>query len=124
MELVRDASQFEIIVTTNLFGDILSDEASMLVGGLGVAYSGNLGTQAAVFEPVHGSAPKLAGLHKANPIATILSAVLMLEYLGEFEPANHLRRAVKDTIRLGEVTEDLGGAMSTEQVTESIINKL
>jgi homoisocitrate dehydrogenase len=124
MELVRDPGQFEVIVTTNLFGDILSDEASMLVGGLGVAYSGNIGTEAAVFEPVHGSAPKLAGLHKANPIATILSAVLMLEYLDEFEQANRLRQAVMETIRLGQVTEDLGGNLNTEQVTESILNKL
>ena len=124
MELVRDPGQFEVIVTTNLFGDILSDEASMLVGGLGVAYSGNIGSEAAVFEPVHGSAPKLAGLHKANPIATLLSAVLMLEYLDEFEQANRLRQAVMETIRLGQVTEDLGGNLSTEQVTESIINKL
>jgi isocitrate/isopropylmalate dehydrogenase len=96
----------------------------MLVGGLGVAYSGNIGSEAAVFEPVHGSAPKLAGLHKANPIATLLSAVLMLEYLDEFEQANRLRQAVMETIRLGQVTEDLGGNLSTEQVTESIINKL
>jgi homoisocitrate dehydrogenase len=124
MELVRDPGQFEVIVTTNLFGDILSDEASMLVGGLGVAYSGNIGSEAAVFEPVHGSAPKLVGLHKANPIATLLSAVLMLEYLDEFEQANRLRQAVMETIRLGQVTEDLGGNLSTEQVTESIINKL
>lgn len=124
MELVRDPEQFEVIVTTNLFGDILSDEASMLVGGLGVACSGNIGTQTAIFEPVHGSAPKLVGLHKANPIATILSVVLMLEYLDEFEQANRLRRAVIETIRLGQVTEDLGGSLSTEQVTENIINKL
>jgi homoisocitrate dehydrogenase len=124
MELVRDPGQFEVIVTTNLFGDILSDEASMLVGGLGVAYSGNIGSESAVFEPVHGSAPKLAGLHKANPIATILSAVFMLEYLGEHKPAARLRQAVMETIRLGQVTEDLGGFLSTEQAAESIIQCL
>ena len=124
MELVRDPGQFEVIVTTNLFGDILSDEASMLVGGLGVAYSGNIGSESAVFEPVHGSAPKLAGLHKANPIATILSAVFMLEYLGEHRPAARLRQAVMETIRLGQVTEDLGGLLSTEQAAESIIQCL
>ena len=124
MELVRDPGQFEVIVTTNLFGDILSDEASMLVGGLGVAYSGNIGSESAVFEPVHGSAPKLAGLHKANPIATILSAVFMLEYLGEHKPAARLRQAVMETIRLGQVTEDLGGLLSTEQAAESIIQCL
>jgi len=124
MELVRDPGQFEVIVTTNLFGDILSDEASMLVGGLGVAYSGNIGSESAVFEPVHGSAPKLAGLHKANPIATILSAVLMLEYLGEHGQAGRLRQAVMETIRSGQVTEDLGGSLSTEQAAESIIKCL
>lgn len=124
MELVRDPGQFEVIVTTNLFGDILSDEASMLVGGLGVAYSANIGSDSAVFEPVHGSAPNLAGLHKANPIATILSAVLMLEYLGEPGPAGRLRLAVTETIRLGQVTEDLGGILSTEQAAESIMKCL
>jgi homoisocitrate dehydrogenase len=124
MELIRDPGQFQVIVTTNLFGDILSDEASMLVGGLGVAYSGNIGAETAVFEPVHGSAPKLAGTHKANPVATILSACLMLEYLGETEAASRLRRAVIESIRLGCVTEDLGGSLTTEQATESIIGLL
>jgi len=121
MELVRDPAQFQVIVTTNLFGDILSDEASMLVGGLGVAYSGNIGAKTAVFEPVHGSAPKLAGTHKANPAATILSACLMLEYLGEPEAAERLRAAVIESIRLGKVTEDLGGSLTTEEATDSII---
>jgi homoisocitrate dehydrogenase len=124
MELVRAPEQFEVIVTTNLFGDILSDEASMLVGGLGVACSGNIGSQAAVFEPVHGSAPKLAGQHKANPVAAILSACLMLEYLGEPAQAARLRRAVIESIRLGQTTEDLGGSLNTEQVTDAIIRLL
>jgi homoisocitrate dehydrogenase len=124
MELVRDPGQFEVIVTTNLFGDILSDEASMLVGGLGVAYSGNIGSETAVFEPVHGSAPKLVGTHKANPVATILSACLMLEYLGESGAAARLRRATIESIRLGRVTEDLGGSLSTEQAADSIIGLL
>ena len=122
MELVRAPEQFEVIVTTNLFGDILSDEASMLVGGLGVAYSGNIGAGAAVFEPVHGSAPKLAGLHKANPVAAFLSAGLMLEYLGEASLAARLRHAVLESIRLGQTTEDLGGSLTTEQATEAVIN--
>jgi homoisocitrate dehydrogenase len=124
MELIRDPGQFEVIVTTNLFGDILSDEASMLVGGLGVAYSGNIGAQAAVFEPVHGSAPRLVGQHKANPVATILSAVLMLEYLGAPASASRLRRAVLEAIRLGQVTEDLGGTLTTEAAAEAIIGLL
>ena len=121
MELVRAPEQFEVIVTTNLFGDILSDEASMLVGGLGVAYSGNIGAGAAVFEPVHGSAPKLAGLHKANPVAAILSAGLMLEYLGKAALAARLRRAVLESVRLGQTTEDLGGSLTTEQATDAVI---
>ena len=124
MELIRDPGQFEVIVTTNLFGDILSDEASMLVGGLGVAYSGNVGSQAAVFEPVHGSAPRLVGQHKANPIATILSAVLMLEYLGDPASASRLRRAVIKAIRQGQTTEDLGGSLTTEAAADAIIGLL
>jgi homoisocitrate dehydrogenase len=124
MELVRAPEQFEVIVTTNLFGDILSDEASMLVGGLGVACSGNIGTGIAVFEPVHGSAPKLVGLHKANPAAAILSAGLMLEYLGETAPAAKLRQAVITAIRLGQVTADLGGALSTEEAADAVIGHL
>jgi len=121
MELIRDPAQFQVIVTTNLFGDILSDEASMLVGGLGVAYSGNIGFETAVFEPVHGSAPKLVGTHKANPVATLLSACLMLDYIGEHDGAGRLRAAVIQSIRLGRVTEDLGGSLTNEQATDGII---
>jgi len=124
MELVRAPEQFEVLVTTNLFGDILSDEASMLVGGLGVAASANLGDRMAVFEPVHGSAPGLAGLGQANPLAAILSAVLMLEYLGETGLAGRLYRAVEACIANNEVTADLGGSLSTTQVTQSIITSL
>ncbi|MDP2989864.1 MAG: isocitrate/isopropylmalate dehydrogenase family protein, partial [Kiritimatiellota bacterium] len=116
MELIRDPGQFEVIVTTNMFGDILSDEASMLIGGLGVACSGNIGDQAAIFEPVHGSAPKLAGLHKANPVATFLSTAMLLAYLGENELAQKLEGAVIETIRHDQVTPDLGGKLSTEEV--------
>jgi isocitrate/isopropylmalate dehydrogenase len=93
----------------------------MLVGGLGVAYSGNIGAHTAVFEPVHGSAPRLVGQHKANPIATILSAVLMLEYLGAPASASRLRRAVLEAIRQGQVTEDLGGTLTTEAAADAII---
>ena len=124
MELIRDPGQFQVIVTTNLFGDILSDEASMLVGGLGVACSGNIGDHAAIFEPVHGSAPKLAGQHKANPLATFLSTAMMLDFLGEPEPARRLERAVNETIHLGLVTEDLGGNLTTEETTDSVLKYL
>ena len=122
MELVRAPGQFDVIVTTNLFGDILSDEASMLVGGLGVAYSGNIGVQAAVFEPVHGSAPVLVGKHTANPIATFLSAVMLLQYIGEPAIAERLRQAILDCISHQAVTPDLGGTLTTEQVTDRVLS--
>jgi homoisocitrate dehydrogenase len=124
MELIRAPEQFEMIVTTNLFGDILSDEAAMLVGGLGVAYSGNIGEQAAVFEPVHGSAPNLAGIGKANPGATILAAAMMLDYLNEIDYADQVRAAVSRAIATGQVTEDMGGSLSTEQMTQKILHNL
>jgi len=124
MELVRTPEQFEIIVTTNLFGDILSDEACMFVGGLGVAASGNIGVKAAVFEPVHGSAPNLVGTGKANPIATFLAAAMMLDYLNEPESAERLRKAVNDCIANNESTPDLGGSLTTSQVTERVIRRL
>jgi homoisocitrate dehydrogenase len=124
MELIRAPEQFDIIVTTNLFGDILSDEASMLVGGLGVACSGNIGEHAAVFEPVHGSAPNLAGTHQANPLATFLSAAMLLDYLGESEQAGRVRAAVTQTIITNQVTADLGGTLSTEAVTQSVLGGL
>jgi homoisocitrate dehydrogenase len=121
MELIRSPEQFEIIVTTNLFGDILSDEAAMLVGGLGVAYSGNIGEQAAVFEPIHGSAPNLANRAKANPAATILAAAMMLDYLGKSSHAERVRAAVSTVISAGQVTEDMGGSLSTQEMTAQII---
>jgi homoisocitrate dehydrogenase len=120
MELVRAPEQFEIIVTTNLFGDILSDEACMFVGGLGVAASGNIGMNAAVFEPVHGSAPTLVGTGKANPVATFLAATMMLDHLNERECAERLRNAVNQCISAGDCTPDLGGKLTTSQVTEKI----
>jgi len=124
MELVRAPEQFQVIVTTNLFGDILSDEASMLVGGLGLACSGNIGAKAAVFEPVHGSAPKLVGTGKANPMATVLSAAMMLDFLGEAGQAERLQAAVVSAIAAGQVSEDLGGSLSTTQVTQALISIL
>jgi homoisocitrate dehydrogenase len=124
MELVRAPEQFQVIVTTNLFGDILSDEACMLVGGLGLACSGNVGDHTAVFEPVHGSAPAIAGQNKANPIATFLSAAMLLDYLGEPCSAARLRRAVTGCLTRNAVTLDLGGALTTEQVTGEILTEL
>ncbi|MBK8617201.1 MAG: isocitrate/isopropylmalate dehydrogenase family protein [Anaerolineales bacterium] len=124
MELVRAPEQFEVIVTTNLFGDILSDEACMFVGGLGVAASANIGADAAVFEPVHGSAPPLVGTGKANPIATFLAAAMLLDYINEKESAERLRNAVEACIANKESTPDLDGNLTTSQVTERVIEKL
>jgi len=123
MQLIKNPSQFQVIVTTNMFGDILSDEASMLVGGLGIAHSGNIGEKC-VFEPVHGSAPKYARKGIANPIAAILSAKLMLETLGYEEYADKMEKAVIKTIKEGHVTRDLGGSLSTSQATDKIIENL
>lgn len=124
MELVRAPEQFEVIVTTNLFGDILSDEACMFVGGLGIAASANIGADAAVFEPVHGSAPPLVGTGKANPIASLLAAVMMLEYLDEYEQAARLRNSIETCIAHGQVTPDLGGILTTTEMTQVVIDNL
>ena len=124
MEIVRAPEQFEVIVTTNLFGDILSDEACMFVGGLGVAASGNIGLQASVFEPVHGSAPTLAGKGTANPTATFLAAAMLLEHIGEKTQALRLRGAVEACIAAGQVTPDLGGTLSTKQMTDQVLTML
>ena len=124
MELVRAPEQFDVIVTTNLFGDILSDEACMFVGGLGVAASANIGKDVAVFEPVHGSAPTLVGTGKANPIATILASAMMLDHLGEKEHAVRLRSSIEACIAAGEVTVDLGGTLTTDQATRHVIKYL
>jgi homoisocitrate dehydrogenase len=123
MELVRAPEQFEVIVTTNLFGDILSDEACMFVGGLGIASSGNIGADAAVFEPVHGSAPPLVGTGKANPIATLLAAAMMLDHIGEKNYAAKLRSAIESCIANNETTPDLGGTLTTSAVTKAVIGK-
>jgi homoisocitrate dehydrogenase len=122
MELIRAPEQFGVIVTTNLFGDILSDEASMLVGGLGLACSGNLGTDCAVFEPVHGSAPRLAGQDRANPLAAILSAAMLLDHVGQGGEARKVEQAVGRAIRAGQVTEDLGGSLGTQAAAQAVID--
>jgi homoisocitrate dehydrogenase len=124
MELVRAPEQFEVIVTTNLFGDILSDEACMFVGGLGVAASANIGPESAVFEPVHGSAPNLVGTGMANPTATLLAAALLLDHLGENVHAARLSAAVESCIANGLVTPDLGGTLTTVQMTAEVIWRL
>ena len=124
MDLIRRPERFDVIVTTNLFGDILSDEASMLVGGLGLACSANLGERAAVFEPVHGSAPDIAGEGIANPLATVRSAALLLAHTGRAAPAARLEEAVLTVVREGPHTPDLGGQARTADVTQALIQAL
>jgi len=124
MQLVHAPEQFEVIVTTNLFGDILSDIASVLVGGLGVACSGNIGMENAVFEPVHGSAPDITGRNRANPTAALLSAARMLEHLGEGESATRLRSVVEMCLAGGKVTPNMGGSLTTREMTREVINEL
>jgi homoisocitrate dehydrogenase len=124
LRLVRDPEHFDVIVTTNLFGDILSDEASALMGGLGVAPSANLGERAAVFEPVHGSAPDIAGQGAADPVGAILSGAMLLEHIGRPEAAARVRNAVVETLRAGVLTKDLGGGAPTREITKRIIADL
>jgi homoisocitrate dehydrogenase len=124
MRLVKDPEKFDVIVTTNLFGDILSDEASALIGGLGVAPSANVGEAVAVFEPVHGSAPDIAGQGVANPIGAILSAAMLLDYIGQGDAANRVRVAVNATLADGVLPRDLGGSATTKDVTKAVIGNL
>jgi homoisocitrate dehydrogenase len=125
MTLAKDPGRFDVIVTTNLFGDILSDEASALVGGLGVAPSANVGAgRLALCEPVHGSAPDIAGKGIANPFGAILSGAMLLDHWGVHALGDRVRRAVAETTAQGIVTPDLGGAATTEQVTAEICARL
>ncbi len=125
MNLVLKPQAFDVILTSNLFGDILSDEAAGLVGGLGIASSANMGDDYALFEPVHGSAPDIAGKGIANPMAAILSAKMMLDYLGENKWAEHVENAVVTVLKEGKhLTPDLGGTSTTREVAETIINAL
>jgi 3-isopropylmalate dehydrogenase len=121
MWLLKNPNNYDVIVTTNLFGDILSDLCAQMVGGMGFGYSGNIGTHYAVFEPTHGSAPKYAGMNKVNPIATILAAKMMLEWLGEHEQAAAIESAVANVIAEGRVrTYDLGGTDMTSDMAEAV----
>ncbi|PLS82578.1 MAG: isocitrate dehydrogenase [Chloroflexi bacterium] len=123
-QLVRAPERFDMIVTTNLFGDILSDAASAWGGGLGLAASANLGEHGAVLEPVHGSAPDIAGRGIANPLAAIGAAALLLDHLGESERGERVRQAVDATLRAGVWTPDLGGTATTADVTNYVIAQL
>ena len=125
MYLITQPESFEVIVTTNLFGDILSDEGAGLVGGLGLIPSANIGEDAALFEPVHGSAPDIAGQNIANPIAMMLSAVMMLRYLGENEAADRFEAAILTVLNeANNLTGDLGGSATTSELASEVKNKL
>ena len=125
MDLVLRPEAYDVIVTTNLFGDILSDEISGLVGGLGLAPGANIGARAAIFEAVHGTAPDLAGKNVANPSALTFAACMMLDHLGDVATADRIRAAVESTIRDGTtVTRDLGGTATTDEFTDAVIAKL
>ncbi len=126
MQLVRDPTQFEVIVTGNLFGDILSDLTAELIGGMGIAPSGNVNpeTKRGLFEPVHGTAPDIAGKGIVNPIGAILSASMMVRHLGHTEMAGAIEGAVRSAIRDGECTRDLGGALSTSEVGDAVVRRL
>jgi isocitrate dehydrogenase (NAD+) len=129
MELVRKPQMFDVLVLPNLYGDIISDLCAGLVGGMGVAPGANIGDDAAIFEPTHGSAPKYAGQNKVNPMATILSGVMMLRYLGEKDSADRLENAIAEVIAEGRnVTYDLkldpATAVGTSQVADAVIAKL
>jgi 3-isopropylmalate dehydrogenase len=122
MFMVQDPSQFDVIVTNNLFGDIITDLGAALQGGLGVAASGNLHPgKTSMFEPVHGSAPPLAGKNLANPMGAILSAALMLDYLGLKAEAAALEAAVKDAVVTGHGTKEIGGNLGTKETADYII---
>jgi isocitrate/isopropylmalate dehydrogenase len=125
MWLIKNPQDYGILVSSNMFGDIISDLAAQLVGGLGFAASGNIGEDFAVFEPTHGSAPKHAGLHKVNPTAMLLAVKLMLDWLDEAGMAQALEQAVAETIAEGEVrTYDLGGDASTLDVARAVADRL
>ena len=124
MWLVKNPQKYDVLVASNLFGDIISDLAAQLVGGLGFACSGNIGDNYALFEPTHGSAPKYAGQYKVNPTAMILSVKMMLDYLGETEKANRLEEAVAQVIKEGKVkTYDMGGSNTTLEMGEEVAQK-
>jgi len=125
MWLLKNPNNYDVLVAPNLYGDIVSDLCAQMVGGLGFGCSGNIGESLAVFEPTHGSAPKYAGQYKVNPIATILAAKMMLDWLGETAKAATLERAVADVIAEGRVrTYDMGGRDSTLDMAHAIADKI
>ena len=124
MRLIKEPEKFEVIVTTNLFGDILSDEACMLVGGLGVAASGNIGHKTGIFEPTHGSAPKYEGKNYVNPMAAILSGAMMLDFLKETKKAELIRNSIRNVLEKKNYTKDIGGILGTKEFTRKVVEEI
>ena len=124
MQLVLNPERFDVIVTTNMFGDILSEEIAGLVGGLGFAASGNIGTDVALFEAIHGSAPDIAGQGIANPCGLLLSSAMMLDHIGHQEAASRIRQAIQDSLHSGVRTVDTGGTAGTKDVTAAVLERL
>lgn len=125
MQLVMKPNQYDVLVCPNLYGDILSDECAGLTGGLGVAPGANIGDEIALFEPVHGSAPKYAGQNRANPLATLLSAKNMLAYMGMSEAADRMQQGIERALEKPETrTKDLGGTAGTKEFTGAIVSNL
>ncbi len=125
MQLAQKPGEYDVLVAPNLYGDILSDECAGLTGGLGLAPGANIGDEISVFEPVHGSAPKYAGMDRANPLATLLSARNMLDHLGLEEEGQRLQDAIEETLKNPENhTQDLGGSAGTQQFAQAVIQNL
>lgn len=125
MKIVQRPEDLDVMVMPNLYGDILSDICAGLIGGLGVAPGANIGTDYAVFEPVHGSAPKYTGMDKVNPLATIISGVMMLKYLGEKDAADRVMKAIDEVLTEGKyLTYDLGGSAKSSEMGKAIAEKL
>ncbi len=124
MQLVQNPNQFDVLLLPNLYGDIVSDLCAGLIGGLGIAQGANIGEKYAVFEPVHGSAPDIAGQDKANPTAMLMSAIEMLNYIGENEAGTRIRLALFDTLDAEIKTVDLGGNASCTEFTQAIVDRL
>ena len=125
MQIVRDPRQFDVIVTNNMFGDIVTDLGAALQGGLGMAASGNIHPgRVSMFEPVHGSAPKYAGTGKANPFGAILTCALLLSHLGEIDASAAIEKAVEECVRQGQCTRDVGGTLSTSEAGDAVCRRL
>jgi isopropylmalate/isohomocitrate dehydrogenase-like protein len=124
MQLIKKPELYDVMVTTNLFGDIISDEAAQVVGGLGMAGGANVGDTYGMFEPIHGSAPKYTGMNRANPISNIMAASMMMDYLGETNAAIKIEKAIKEVLAEGKVrTADLGGTATTSEIADAIAAK-